>query len=53
VALNNLVNTSGGVKEFNVDMGGGSYHTGASDGAGLHRRRALLVRGLTTGAVKG
>ena len=41
VALNNIVNTSTGVKEYNVDMAGG-HDRGPADAARLRRRRPIL-----------
>ena len=41
VALNNLVNTSTGVKEYNVDMAG-AIIAALAHAAGLHHRRTLF-----------
>ena len=41
VALNNLVSSSTGVKEYNVHFAGGDHGRGA-DALGLHSRRALF-----------
>ena len=52
VALNNLVNTSTGVKEYNVDMAA-AIIAGAADAVGVRVAGKYFVRGLTAGAVKG
>jgi glucose/mannose transport system permease protein len=52
VALNNLVNTSTGVKEYNVDMAGAIIAALPTLGIYVLAGR-YFVRGLTAGAVKG
>ena len=52
VALNNLVNTSTGVKEYNVDMAGAIIAALPTLGLYLVAGK-YFVRGLTAGAVKG
>lgn len=52
VALNNLVNTSTGVKEYNVNMAGALIAAGPTLLVYLAAGR-YFVRGLTAGAVKG
>ena len=52
VALNNIVNTSTGVKEYNVDMAAAMID-GRCRRSSSTCRRSLFVRGLIAGAVKG
>ncbi len=52
VALNNLVNTSTGVKEYNVDMAAAIIAALPTLGLYLVAGK-YFVRGLTAGAVKG
>jgi glucose/mannose transport system permease protein len=51
VALNNLVNTSTGVKEYNVDMAAAIIATLPT--LRVRGSGQIFLRGLTAGAVKG